>query len=52
VDEDTIPVEGAEPRTPRLVIVRPDALVRAEVLPQSPDGPERGFHGLRPAGAA
>jgi len=38
---------GAEPWTPRLVIVRPAAVGRAEVLPQAAGGRERGFHGLR-----
>src|SRR5207244_5684275 len=50
-DEGMIAVEEGEPRTPRLIIVRPDAVVHAEVLPHSPAGPERGFHGLRSAGA-
>jgi hypothetical protein len=50
-DEEMIPAEGAEPRTPRVVIVRPDAVVGAEVLPQATGGPDRGFRGLRPAGA-
>jgi ClpA/ClpB-like protein len=49
-DEEMIPVEGGDPRTPRVVIVRPEAVVRAEVLQQSSDGRERGFHGLRSSG--
>jgi hypothetical protein len=51
-DEGMIAVAPGEPRTPRLIIVRPDDVVGAEVLPQRPDGLERGFHGLRTAEVA
>jgi ATP-dependent Clp protease ATP-binding subunit ClpC len=45
-EEEMIAVEGAEARAPRLVILRPEGLARAEVLPLAPGRP---FRGLRRA---